>query len=147
MSLFPPPNSQNIVNSNKDLTAPLQWISFFNQTYTGDAGQSWLPTFTSLTTTVGSPTITGYYTQLSKYVCLFNIVVTPASGGTTSATAGTTYASNFPLTMNGDGVCWAVANNLGTSAGMCTQINSRVYVPTWTTVSNPVTVIGLVLAS
>lgn len=147
MSLFPPPVTQNIVNNHKDLSPSLQWVAFFNQTYTGDNGQSWLPTLTGVSYTGSAPTVTGYYVQLSKYVCMFNVVVTPPSGGTTSSVAGTSYAGNFPLTMNSDGVCFAVANNTGTSAGSCSYLTNRVYFPAWTSVSNPVTVIGLVFAS
>lgn len=138
----PPPITNPVVDENKVATMP--WILFYNQIFTGDAGASWTPTFTNLTET-GTATITGRYYKLSQYLCYFNVTITPATN--TSAVAGTTYINNFPLTASANGICFAVSGNLGTNSGMVVAGNNRIYVPTWTTVTVPLTVIGLVEAN
>jgi len=138
----PPPITNPVVDENQVATMP--WVLFYNQLFTGDAGTSWTPTFTSLTET-GTATITGRYYKLSQYLCYFNVTVTPATD--TSAVAGTTYINNFPLTASANGICFAVSGNLGTNSGMVVASNNRIYVPTWTAVTVPVTVIGLVEAN
>lgn len=124
--------------------AMLPWILFFNQVYEGDKGTSWTPTFTSLTE-VGTPSFSGRYYRLSQSLVYFRFTITP--GTNTSATAGTTYVNNFPLTMRGDGICFAVSGNLGTASGMCDRATNRVYVPGWSAVTVPLSVIGLVEAN
>lgn len=142
MTTQPPPTRNPLTEQDGSLTMP--WLLFFNQTFNGDSGASWTPTFTGLTT-VGTPTITGRYYQLSKYVCYFNILITPATN--TSATAGTTYVDNFPLTASSNGICGTVSNNLGGGLGMVVASNNRIYVPSWTTVTTPLNIIGLVEAA
>lgn len=142
MSVQPPPVRNPLTEAQGSLTMP--WLLFFNQTFNGDAGTTWTPTFTSLTTS-GSPTITGRYYQISQYLCYFNILITPATN--TSATAGTTYCNNFPLTMSSNGFCVSLSNNLGGGLGMATASSNRIYTPTWTTVTTPINLIGVVEAS
>lgn len=120
------------------------WILYFNQTYNGDAGTSWDPTFVSLTEVGGSPTITGRYYQISQYLVYFNILIVP--GTNTSATAGTTYVDNFPLVAFANGLCTTVSNRLGGSIGMYEAATNRIYVPGWTTVTTPLNVLGMVEA-
>ena len=142
MSNLPPPIQDALTDEQQALTMP--WILFFNQMFTGDYGTSWTPTFTSLTE-VGTPTITGRYYQLSQSLCYFNATITPATS--TSATAGTTYINNFPLTASANGVCFAVSGNLGGNAGMVSVTDNGIYVPSWTTVTVPLTIIGIVEAN
>ena len=142
MTLQQPPTRNPLTEKGGELTMP--WLLFFNQTFNGDAGTNWTPTFTSLTE-VGAATITGRYYQISQFLCYFNVLVTPSTN--TSAVAGTTYIDNFPLTANSNGVCFTVSNNLGGGLGMVTASSNRIYVPAWTTVTTPVNVIGIVEAS
>lgn len=148
MSLEPPPTSQAIITEVTEdggfMTFP--WAIFINQLFEGDAGETWQPLFTGLTT-VGVPKITGRVYQISQYLSLFVVTITPAGGENSSAVAGTTYINNFPLTMNGNGINFAVSGLLGTNAGMCEQSSNRIYVPGWTTVTVPLTVMGIVEAS
>lgn len=142
MTTLPPPTRNPLTEKQGELTMP--WLLFFNSMFAGDAGNAWTPTFTSLTE-VGTPTITGRYYQISKYLCYFNILITP--GTNTSATAGTTYVNNFPLTMNANGFCVSASNNLGGGLGMAVASSNRIYVPAWTTVTTPINIIGVVEAS
>lgn len=143
MSTNPPPTRNPLTEGKGELTMP--WLLFFNQLFNGDAGSTWSsPTFVNLTQ-VGTPTITGRYYQISKYLCYFNVLLTP--GTNTSAVAGTTYIDNFPLTVNSNGFCLTISNNLGGGLGMVSAANNRVYVPAWTTVTTPINIIGIVEAS
>lgn len=142
MTIQAPPTRNPLTEGQGEITMP--WLLFFNQAFYGDAGTNWTPTFTGLTT-VGSPTISGRYYQLSQYVCYFNILVTP--GTNTSAVAGTTYVDNFPLTSNSNGICGTVSNKLGGGLGMVEASSNRIYVPAWTTVTTPINIIGIVEAS
>src|SRR3982751_1886705 len=83
-----------------DGKAKLPWILYFNSLFTGDAGTSWTPTFTSLTT-VGTPTITGKIYQIGRSLAYFAVRIVPSTS--TTATAGTTYINNFPLVLKADG--------------------------------------------
>lgn len=129
------------VDEEGDITLP--WLNFFNQTYNGDAGDEWTPNFVSLTTS-GVPTITGRYYRVSRFLLYFNILVTPATN--TSSTAGTTYVDNLPVEPYSNGVCFSISNNLGGAIGMVNASNNRIYTPTWSTVTTPLNVIGMVEA-
>ena len=143
MTVKPPPTRNPLTEKQGELTMP--WLVFFNQMYSGDAGTVWqTPTFQNLTQ-VGTPVITGRYYQISQYLCYFNVLITP--GTNTSATAGTTYIDNFPLTANASGICLTVSNNLGGGLGMVNATTNRIYVPSWTTVTTPLNIIGIVEAS
>lgn len=126
-----------------DGKARLPWILFFNSLFKGDTGTDWTPTFTSLAVT-GAPTITGKYYRIGRSLVYFTVNITPSTD--TTSTAGTTYVNNFPLTMAGNGICFAVSGLLGSNSGMCDQITNRVYVPGWSAVTVPLTVVGLVEA-
>lgn len=112
--------------------------------FNGDAGNSWIPLFSGLTA-VGVPEVTGNVYQLSQYVSFFRATITPATSIT--AVAGTTYIDNFPLTMNGNGVCFAVSGLLGGVAGMCDQKSNRIYIPGFTAVTVPLSIVGIVEAN
>lgn len=139
-SVQPPPIQHQVIDEGGLLTLP--YILFFNQIFGGDTGTDWTPTFTSLTQT-GTPTITGRYYKIGALV-YFYVVVTPATD--TTATAGTTYINNFPLDVTSDGACLAVSGLLGGSVGMVEASTNRIYVPAWSAVTVPLTVVGLVVA-
>lgn len=124
--------------------ATLAWILFFNQLFIGDTGTSWTPTFTNLTVVGAAPTITGVYYKISQSLVYFRAKIVP--GTNTSSTAGTTYINNFPLSMIGDGACIAVSGLLGGTPGMCDQASNNIYVPAWTTVTVPLSIVGIVEA-
>lgn len=140
MSLDAPPLRYPI-DEDGDITLP--WLEFFNQTYNGDAGDEWTPNFVSLTST-GTPTITGRYYRISRFLLYFNILVTP--GTDTSSVAGTTYVDNLPIEPFNNGVCMSVSNNLGGALGMVNASNNRIYTPAWTSVTTPVNILGIVEA-
>lgn len=124
--------------------ASLPWVLFFNSLFTGDTGTDWIPSFTNLTVVGAAPTITGKYYRIGRSLAYFRIKIVP--GTNTSAVAGSTYINNFPLTMTGDGACFAVSGLLGTNAGSCDSASNNIYVPTWTTVTVPLSVMGMVEA-
>ena len=138
MSLSPPPVTEQVVDSKGVPTLP--WTLFFDQSFRGDTGTAWTPTFVSLGIS-GTPSITGRYYQISRQLVYFTIHIVPASN--TSATAGTTYCDNFPLAVTRNGVCASVSGNLGGALGVVQEGSSRIYVPSWSSVSVPVTIIGI----
>jgi len=129
--------------SNNQGKANLAWILFFNRIFQGDTGTDWTPTFTNLTT-VGTPTITGRVYKLSDAITFFRIDIIPSTS--TTSVAGTTYIDNMPVTATSNGVCFAVSGLLGTNAGMYDKTTNRVYVPAWTAITVPLTIIGIVEA-
>lgn len=144
MSLEAPPTQQPIILDQSGMTA-VQWIIFFNSMFNGDLGDAWVPTFRNLTVVGATPSVTGRIYQLSQALKLFTARIIP--GTSTSAVAGTTYIDNFPLTMNGDGINFAVSGNLGTNSGMCDSSTGRIYVPGWSAVTVPLTIFGIVEAT
>lgn len=145
MSLDPPPLQQSILEKNGDIN--FLWSLFFNQSYQGDAGISWTPNIISLSSSGGSPAIVGWVYKISQYLAYFRVNVIPADGGNTSSVAGTTYIDNFPYVLTGDGVCANLSGHLGGSLGACEKATGKIWIPAWTTVGNPVTVVGIVEAS
>lgn len=136
--ITPPPIQHPMVDSNGNVTT--QWAEYFDAQYRGDRGTEWTPTFTSLTTS-GSPTITGRYYRISERFAYFWVRIVP--GTNTSATAGTTYIGNFPLRFTQDSACWAVTGLLGSNAGMIDSATNRIYVPAWSAVTVPLTIVGI----
>ncbi len=141
--LSPAPIADKLIEESG--LANLSWILFFNSIFTGDPGQAWTPTFSGLTETGGAATVTGKTFQLSQSLVYFSVQVIPATD--TSAVAGTTFINNFPLTANGDGVCFTVSGNLGGTVGMVDRASNRIYVPGWTAVTIPLSIIGIVEAN
>lgn len=138
MTITPPPLYDPI--TDKEGYPPKSWMEWLTAVYDGDVGDTWTPAFTNLTT-VGSPTITGRYYRLLRRLCYFSVLIVP--GTNTSAVAGSTYINNFPLTFTGDGPCFAVTGLLGDGPGHIVASNNRIYTPPWTTVTVPLTVIGI----
>lgn len=135
-----PPIQQEMVD--EDGIATLQWILFFQQLYTGDTGTDWTPTFTGLTEVGGAATVTGRYFRIGQNLCYFWVRVIPVTS--TSATAGTTFVNNFPLTVVSDGACLAVSGLVGGNAGQVELGTNRIYPPSWSAVTVPLTIVGLV---
>lgn len=135
-----PPIEHPIIDPEVGATPTVPWTLFFDSIFRGDQGFGWSPNFVNLSST-GTPTITGRYYQISAQVAYFRVTVTPATN--TSATAGTTYIDNFPLNIAFDGACLALAGNTGSNAGHIVASTQRIYVPLWTTVTVPVTVVGM----
>ena len=141
MSFDPPPINEILAEKNG--LPKLPWILFFNQLFEGDFGSNFAPEFENLTT-VGDPTITGHYHKLNNQFCFASITITPSTS--TTAVAGSTYIKNFPLTFESDSVCFAVAGGVGGGVGHIVSTTNRIYVPAWSAVAVPVTIIALGVA-
>ena len=141
-SVSPPPFYE--ILAGDDGKPKLPWTIFFQQMFDGDPGSVWTPTFQNLSIT-GTPTITGRFYKLSRYLTYFSVNIIPATN--TSSVAGTTYIDSFPLDFTNDGVVFALAGNLGDGPGQITASTNRIYTPEWTNVSVPVTLIGIGEAS
>lgn len=139
----PPPLYEPVIDQSGVATIP--WTLFFNSIFTGDTGTAWTPTANNLTTT-GAATITGVYYKLSQNLVYYKITITP--GTDTSAVAGTTYFSNFPLAMRGDSFVLGVAaaSNVGVGLGVSSSGSGRIYTPAWTGATVPITLIGIMEA-
>lgn len=135
----PPPVKDVLID--EEGKPSISWLIFFNSLYEGDIGQDWSPTFVSLGTT-GSPTITGKYILVGRRLCYFWVRIVP--GTNTSATSGTTYIDNFPLTFGSDGLCAAIQTSgaIGSAIGAIQAANNRIYVPSWSLLAFPVTIVG-----
>lgn len=133
-----PPKTEPLVDEDKFST--LNWIAFFESLADGDTGTAWTPTFIGLTET-GTATKTGKYWRLTKNLAFFRITITPATD--TSAVAGTTYSDNFPLTITASGVSFSISGSTAATAGV-TSSDKRIYTGTWTTITNPVTITGII---
>lgn len=136
-----PPKTETLIDDDKFTT--LNWLAFFEDLAIGDTGTTWTPTFTGLTE-VGTATKTGIYWRLSNRLTYFRIVITPSTN--TSAVAGTTYCDNFPLNIAQAGVTFSLSDSSAAVAGV-TASPKRIYTGNWTTITNPVTLVGIVEAS
>jgi len=134
-----PPRTEPMIDDDKFAT--LNWTAFFESLATGDAGTTWTPTFTGLTE-VGTATITGVYYRVSAKLAFVRIVITPATS--TSAVLGTTFCNNFPLAIQGNGSVMTVSGFTAAPAG----VNSTgIYVATYTAITSPITITGLIEAN
>jgi hypothetical protein len=138
MSVENPPFYENIVG--QDGKATLRWLVFLQQLFDGDSGTVWTPNFVNLTTT-GTPEITGRFYRLSKYLTFFHVNIIPATD--TTSTAGTTYIDNYPVQFTNDGICFAVTGGLGDGPGHIVASSQRIFVPSWSAVTVPLTIIGI----
>lgn len=138
------PPIYNRVGEETDGKATLPWILFFNQIFTGDTGTVFSPIFSNLAIVGTSPVYTGKYFKLGQF-SIFEITVTP--GTSTSSTAATTFVNNYPLRMQADGICFAVTAGQGTNSGHCDASTNTIYVPGWTNVTTPLTILGIVRAN
>lgn len=134
-----PPLEDNIVD--QVLKANASYAAFFENMYLGDVGNAFTPTFVNLSVS-GELTTTGRYYRLSDR--WYIITATISSTDTTTATAGSTYISNFPLTLLNDGLTFAIVGT-GVSASAAQAANNRLYAPGWGA-SQRVTMVCLVEA-
>ena len=146
MTVQPPPTQQPIVEDDSGKIG-FPWALFFDQIFVGDEGNEWSPAVFGLAFTGVQPQIVGRYYKLSRAITLFRVDFIPATGGTTSSTAGATVITNFPLEMAQNGVVIAVSGAAGGGIGSCDAENNVVWTPTWTGIGNKVTILGLVEAS
>lgn len=142
MTIKPPPLYEKMTEGNGKPTVP--WALFFNELFIGDQGKAWTPEFTNLTEVGGDATITGRIYRLSSALVFFRIDVDPETN--TSAVAGSTYVEGLPVAATANGVCLSVSGNSGGALGIVRESDSRIYVPDWTTVTDKVTVLGIVEA-
>lgn len=143
MATESPPIQDVLIEQNGLPRIP--WILFFSSLFEGDEGTSFSPNFVSLTT-VGTPTITGRYYRINQRVCLFFISIVPATS--TSSTGATTYVDNFPLRFVNDSVC-LVSTGSGAVQGIggIRASDNRIYPPSWTAATQPLTIVGLGITS
>ena len=138
MSTSPAPITESVTDQSGLPT--LAWTLFFNQNFEGDAGNEWVPSFQNLGQS-GAPEITGRYYQISQHLVYFRITIDPATN--TSAVAGSTYCDNFPLLFASDGFNTVITGTAGGGIGVNNSATNRIYVPAWTNVTTPVTVLGI----
>lgn len=134
-----PPRTETLIDDDKFAT--LNWLAFFEDVAVGDVGTTWTPTFVGLTETGGTATKTGRYWRLSNTLAYFRIVITPVTD--TSAVNGTTYCDNFPLTITAAGACFTISGFTAGISGI-TSADKRIYPTTWTTITTPITLTGIV---
>lgn len=142
-----PPIYAPLIDDPSNAVPALPWILFFNAVFSGDTGTIWIPNFTGLSHTGSAPTITGNTYQITSTLSVFTVRIVPAAGTNITGTAGTTFITNYPLTMSGDGMVVAVSGLLGTNSGMCDFQSNHIYPPGWAAVTVPLTLIGMVEAS
>jgi hypothetical protein len=113
-------------------------VEFFAQLTRGDVGTTWTPVITDLTF-VGTPTISGVYYQNNGFTD-WAVKIVPATN--TSSTLGVTYIT-LPFTVTADTPCFTVT---GTSSanGVVNAAAARAFLPTWTTITTPITITGRV---
>lgn len=136
MTTSPPPIYEKL--GEDDGKPRLPWILFFNQVFEGDNGTSFTPSFQNLTID-GIPSITGKYFRSGRFIDFWVKIVPSVS---TSATAGTTYIESMPFSIVTDNVCYAIVGTTGVAAGIMQASTNRIYVPSWTIVTSPITITG-----
>jgi len=132
-----PPTTESIIDNNRFPTLP--WLSFFEGLLSGDTGTIWTPTFVNLTE-VGTATKTGIYYRLSQKIVYFAINIVP--GTSTSATAGSTYCNNFPITIRNAGASCSIIGSSAALAGV-TASDKRIYTGTWVASTSTIVLAGI----
>lgn len=120
----------------------MDWVLFFNQIFGGDTGTDWVPSFVNLGTT-GTPQFSGRYYKLSNSLALFRCQIVPATN--TSSVLGNTYIENFPMQLLSDAPCFVTVPPAST-LGSCFAASNRIFLPTWTNITVPITISGFVEA-
>jgi len=133
-----PPQTEELIDEDKFPT--LNWLSFFDGLASGDTGTAWSPNFVGLTE-VGTATKSGIYYRLSTKLAFFRIVITPTTS--TSAVAGTTYCDNFPLNISAASASFTCSSFTAATAGI-TSADKRIYTASWTAITSPITIVGLI---
>jgi hypothetical protein len=120
----------------EDGKAKKTWIFFFNALSSGDNGTNWTPVSSALD---GTYNLTGKYFRNSGFID-FWIIITPITSST--STGGTTYIE-LPFDVTISSACFAVyTTNL--LAGLVDAATNRVLSPTWTSVTDIITITGRV---
>lgn len=133
-----PPRGEELIDENNIVTLP--WQIFLEALAVGDSGNAWTPTFVGLTET-GVATKSGLYYYITNKLVFFRITITPATD--TSGTAGITYCDNFPLLMAANGFSATSVSFTAALAGV-TASDKRIYTGTWSALTVPITILGLV---
>lgn len=133
-----PDRNEPLVDDEKKITLP--WQAFLEGVSSGDLGTTFTPTFVGLTE-VGTAVKTGIYYRISDRLAYFRIIITPATS--TSATLGTTYCDNFPLTIIANGSTMSVSGFTAAPAGVVAA-NKRIYTATWSAITTPITIVGTI---
>ena len=131
------------------------WKTFFNNlnailSFKNNHERTFTPSFTSLTDT-GTPSYSADY-RIFNGMLFFSYII--STDGNTSSTAGTTYI-DLPLKPDNSGNKYVaksngecVINNLSTKTsigtGLVERSGSKVWLPSWTTVSNDISISGSV---
>lgn len=117
------------------------WLLFFKYLFNGDEGKDFSPTYTNLT---GTATHTARYFRISQNLYYLRIRIVPDTS--TSSVAGSTYL-DFPLSVPAFGNLGVVNETSNQSLGSAViNTNQRIYLPTWATVTAPITISGMVEA-
>jgi len=140
-NILQPPINTRLIDDKGNATLP--WVLYFNSLTIGDTGRTWIPTLVGLTET-GVATKTGVYYKISQTLIYFRVIITPATD--TSAIIGSTYIDNLPITINADGAC-DITTGTSFSGGTVTSATNRINMPTWTAITTPITITGVIEAS
>ena len=136
MTISQAPIADKVLDDNGKLRP--SWVEYFSQLNRGDIGTTWNPTIVNLTS-VGTPVITGVYYQNDGFTD-FSVKIVP--GTNTSATLGsTTIAVPFGVVV--DKVVEVTAGNT-VAFGVIVSSSRTIFLPTWTTVTVPITISGRV---
>lgn len=130
------PITDSVVDDNRKCRPT--WVEYFGALSNGDVGTSFTPVFTNLGST-GTPTISGVYYQ-NQGVTYFAVKIVPATD--TSSVAGST-SFTLPFSVSVDTVCYTVAG-LSVNLGVVNAASKTVYPPTWTNLTVPITITGIV---
>lgn len=114
------------------------WIEFYSALTRGDVGTNWNVTINNLTT-VGTPVITGVYYQNSGFTD-FAVKIVPFTN--TSSVLGTTFIT-VPFAVVNDVPCNVVTGN-SVAFGVVLSASKQINLPTWTTITTPITITGRV---
>jgi len=130
------PIAENLIDDAKK--ARPAWVEFFASITRGDVGTTWTPVITGLTS-VGTPVISGVYYQNQGFT---DWAVKIVPGTDTSSTSGVTSIA-LPFGVINDAPCFAVTGFTG-AIGVINAAAKLAYLPTWTSITSPVTITGRV---
>ena len=136
MTISQAPIADKVLDDNGKLRP--SWVEYFSQLNRGDIGTTWNPTIVNLTS-VGTPVITGVYYQNDGFTD-FSVKIVP--GTNTSSTLGSTTIA-VPFSVVVDKVVEVTAGNT-VAFGVIVSSSRTIFLPTWTTVTVPITISGRV---
>lgn len=139
MSIGDPPINERLAEEATGKPR-LSWILFFQNLLQGDRGNGFVPAYANLTA-VGTPVIAGAFYQNSGWTD-FWIEIVP--GTSTTSTSGVTYFE-LPFDVKVGAPVFATVNGAFVGAGAMEITNNRIYTPSWSAVTVPITLSGRVL--